>query len=257
MRNKLINGLHLAIVTNSHGGFGGSMFGVETFAVCKQLGVPAIFATYDHQRSYPAIGPDLRRLNIPGLITSTRRHANAFEDLAAVFAEAQAIRKLVIIDIPAAFSTNHPMFEELKNSGVLAATTTAALVPVLSGDNGISGASTAIRQFTDLGIRFGRGLIRRWTLHGDPSPTDMSRLPNYPLWRAASLSMRAQELIHQEIQRVGNPALHTLPRLCELQALGEVSTFDKSPIQEAIDHLVSARTAIFNTILAPITKRIH
>ena len=86
MKTHLTNGLHIAIVTNCHGGFGGSMFGVETFTVCKQLGIPAIFTTFDHQRSYADIGPHLRRLNIPGLKTSNRKHANTFENLAQVFA---------------------------------------------------------------------------------------------------------------------------------------------------------------------------
>jgi len=254
MRNQLINGLHLAIVTNRHGGYGGSIFAIETFTVCKQLGIPAILTTFDHQRSYPDIGPDLRQLNIPG-VTSNRGQVNAFEDLTQVFAEAQAIHKFVIIDFPTGYSTNHPMFEVLKNSVALAATT-AALVPILSGDNDISGATTAIQQFTNIGICFDRGLIRRWTFHGDPSPTDMSRLPNYPLWRAGGLSMRARNFINQEVQRVGNPAFNALPRLCEIQATGIKPCSDAAPLQESVDHLESAKKAIFKAILAPITVRI-
>ena len=254
MNYNLFPGLHIAIVTNISGGYGGSMFSLESYTICKKAGIPAILATFDLRRAYPNIGGDLRRLKIPRVKPLPQEQPYDFEDLSQVFDEARANHKFVIIDVPAGFCANHPMFGVLMNSGILDAISIAALVPILAEDYGTCGAEMAMRTFTNSGIRFDRGLFRRWALHGASSPANISRLPNFPVWRANCLSRRAIDLVTQEAQRVGNPTLNHLPRLIEIQASNSLPSTDREPLQEAITHLEGARKAIFRTILAPISK---
>jgi len=230
------------------------MFALESYAICRKAGIPAIIASFDHRRAYPLIGGDLRRLKNPGVKCLHQDEHCHFEDLSQVFDEARANHKFVIIDVPAGFSANHPMFGVLMNSGIHDVTSIAALVPIMAGDYGTCGAEMAMRTFTNSGIHFSRGLFRHWALHGAPSSANISRLPNYPVWRAKCLSRRAIDLVTQETQRVGNPALNHLPRLIELQANSNSQRMDQGPLEEAITHLEGARKAIFKTILAPISR---
>ncbi len=253
MNYHLFPGLHIAIVTNISGGYGGSMFSLESYAICKKAGIPAILASFDLRQTYPNIGGDLRRLKMPGVKRLPQDEPYHFEDLSQVFDEARANHKFVIIDVPAGFCANHPMFGVLKNSGIHDIISISALVPIMAEDYGTCGAEMAMRTFTNSGIRFNRGLFRRWALHASSSPANISRLPNYPVWRANCLSPRAIDLVTQETQRVGNPALNHLPRLIELQANSNSQRMDQGPLEEAITHLEGARKAIFKTILAPIS----
>jgi len=254
MQYQLNLGLHIAIVTNISGGYGGSMFSIESYTICKKAGIPAILATFDLRRSYPTIGGDLRRLTIPGVKPRPQDPLYHSEELSQVFAEARANHKFVIIDVPAGFCLNHPMFGVLRNSNILDATSIAALVPIMAEDYGTCGAEMAMRTFATSGIRFDRGLFRRWALHGLSSPANISRLPNYPVWRTNCLSRRAIDLVTQEAQRVGNPSLNHLPRMIELQADKDLMDIDQRPLEEAITHLEGARKAILKTIMAPISR---
>ncbi len=254
MNYHLFPGLHIAIVTNISGGYGGSMFALESYAISRKYGIPAILASFDLRRAYPIIGGDIRRLRIPGAKRLPQDAPYHFEDLSQVFDEARANHKFVIIDVPAGFCANHPMFGVLMNSGIHDVTSISSLVPIMAEDYGTCGAEMAMRTFTNSGIRFNRGLFRRWALHASSSPANISRLPNYPVWRANCLSRRAIDLVTQEAQRVGNPSLNYLPRLIELQANSNSHRMDQGPLEEAITHLEGARKAIFKTILAPISR---
>ncbi len=230
------------------------MFSLESYAICKKAGIPAILTTFDLRRSYPNLAGDLRRLKITGVKPLPHDQPYNIEDLSQIFDESRANHKFVIIDVPAGFCANHPMFGVLMNSGILDATSIAALVPIMAEDYGTCGAEMAMRTFTNSGIHFDRGLFRRWALHGSSSPANISRLPNYPVWRANCLSLRAIDLVTQEAQRVGNPSLNHLPRLIEIQTNKYFPNMDQGPLQEAITHIEGARKAIFKTILAPISK---
>ena len=254
MNYHLFPGLHIAIVTNISGGYGGSMFALESYAICRKAGIPAILASFDLQRAYPNIGGDLRRLKVPGIKHLPQEHLYNLDDLSQVFDEARANHKFVIIDVPAGFCANHPMFGVLRNANVFYANTISALIPIMAEDYGTCGAEMAMRTFTNSGIRFNRGLFRRWALHASSSPANITRLPNYPVWRAGCLSRRAIDLVMQEAQRVGNPAFNHLPRLIELHANRTLQSSDQGPLEEAITHLEGARKAIFKTILAPISR---
>lgn len=178
------------------------------------------------------------------------------DDLSQVIDEASANSKLLIIDLPAAYTLDHPMFGVFRNSGIMEASTTAALVPIMAVDSGTSGAVSALRTFMNFGFRFDRGIFRQWRFHGDPSRPDMSRLPNYPVWRAGFLSQLALEFIHQEVRRVGNPALNHLPRLREIQVRERLPACGRVALQDAIAHLEKAQNAICHAILSPISTRI-
>jgi len=140
MNYHLFPGLHIAIATNISGGYGGSMFSQECYTILKKAGIPAILATFDLRRSYPNIGGDLRRLKMPGVKRLPQDVPYHFDDLSQVFDEARANHKFVIIDVPAGFCANHPMFGVLRNSNILDADKIAALIPIMAEDYGTCGA---------------------------------------------------------------------------------------------------------------------
>lgn len=257
MQLQLVPGLHIAIIANASPGYGGSQFSLETYMVCKKVGIPAILATFDYSREYPTIGSELRRLSMPGMRQSPHTHPQKTDDLSQVIDEVIANRKFLIIDVPAAFTLRHPMFGALRNSGILDASSTTALVPIMAGDSGTIGAASTMRALGSFGFRFDRGIHRQWRFRGDLSPTDMFRLPNYPVWHVGFLSQLALEFIYQEISRVGNPTLNHLPRLREIQARERLPVSGRESLQEAIAHLELAQKAICHAILAPITTQIR
>jgi hypothetical protein len=232
------------------------MFSLESYTICKKKGIPAILATFDHRRSYPNIGGDLRRLKVPGIKHLPQEHPYNFEDLSQVFDEARANHKFVIIDVTTGFGPNHPMFYVLRNSNIFEATSIAALVPIVAEDYGTCGAEMALRAFTNFGMHCDRGLIRRFSHPGEPTSTNLSRLPAYPVWRTKYMSRATMELINQEIERVCNPTLNHLPRLHELKHSQLLTKSKSEPIAEAIEHFDLAKKTIYQAILAPITNMI-
>ncbi len=255
MKHHLTQGLHICIVTNLSGGFGGSMFALELFVVCKKHGIPAILVTFDYHRPYPDIGPDLRRLVAPRSGSSDRRRYILLDELKQVFDEARANHKFVVIDVPVGFAMNQAVLELLRDGGIAEASTISALVPVMAGDQGTTSAEMALRAFPGSGANFNRGLIRCFVLPGESSRIGLSRLPSYPVWRPSFLSPRAVELFHQEVERAGNPSFDHLPRLREIEADVKTPRSDPGPTREAITHLEYAKKAIYQTILSPIATR--
>lgn len=231
------------------------MFALELYTVCKTHGIPAVFVTFDANRTYPDIGPDLRRLIASGSESSVRRRHMALDRLARVLGEARANHKFVVIDVPVGLTANQAVLMLLRDGGITEATSISALVPIMAGDFGTTGAESALRAFSCSCVNFNRGLIRSFVLPMDDSRTCTSRLPVYPMWRPSFLSPRAVELFHQEVERVGNPALHQLPRLREIADDVKTLGSDRGPIRDAIAHMESATKAICQTILAPIASR--
>lgn len=254
MKYHLIKGLHIGIVANISAGFGGSLFAQETLTVCKKQGIPAILVTFDYNRYYFDLDPDLRRLKAPVRGTSDREQHKAFDDLLEVFNEARANNKFVIIDVPVGITMNNSMLSLLRNRDILNASSTAALVPIMAGES--TGAEMALRAFTGFGIHCDRGLFRRFVLPGDPTSTDLSRLPAYPVWRTKYMSRATMKLIKQEIERVCNPSLNHLPRLLELEPGKNLPDTRREHLEQAIAHFDLAKKAIYRAILAPITNMI-
>ena len=253
MKYHLIQGLHIAIIANISAGFGGSLFAQETLTVCKKLGIPAILVTFDYHRYYPDIG-HIRRLELPDRGALDRDRHKALDDLLEVFNEARANNKFVVIDVPVGITMNNSMLSLIRNRCIQNVSSIAALVPIMAGES--TGAEMALRAFTSLGIHCDRGLIRRFTHPGDPTSTNLSRLPAYPVWCPKYTSRATMELINQEIERVCNPTLNHLPRLHELRHSQLLTKSKSGPIAEAIEHFDLAKKAIYRAILAPITNMI-
>lgn len=193
---------------------------------------------------------------MPGSESSDRRRHIALDKLARVFDEARANHKFVVIDVPVSLAANQAMLSLLRDGGITEATSTLALVPIMACDFGTTGAESALRAFSSVGVNFRHGLIRHFAFPRDASKTCTSRLPAYPIWRPTFLSPRAVELFYQDVARVGNPALHHLPRLRGLLSDVKTPGTDRGPIRDAIPHIESATKAICQTVLAPIASRI-
>lgn len=162
---KIKHGLHIAIVTNSRAGQGGSLFAVETYLACKLRGIPAILATFDSLRVYPKIGDDLRRLPTdtenPDQITGRIRTCEALLNIAK---EAIIGHKMLIIDTKAGFIADDQIFKSLCLAGLRDAASVAALIPIQNGSEPV------LADLEVYGINITRGLLRRWGFSSGSKP---------------------------------------------------------------------------------------
>ena len=220
---------------------------------CKLSGIPAILATFDQRRRYPAIGTDLRRLPVPDGSTSGQSGIENLGCLLPLVAEAKSMNKFLIIDTRTGFSIQDPMFEVLEYDGIPEATSAAALIPIQNGIPNHYAAVTQCRDFVDIGISFTRALFRSWATGADSFPlSSLPNLPEVPLWKPSFLSKKALAMIHDA---------HSFPE-CEPRmpvpdlfgyVRDETSLLaKKDPELEVKLHLLAARRAIYNAILAPI-----
>ena len=244
IKDQLIPGLHLAIVANFSGGCGGSMLALEAYAACKSLGIPALLATNDHSHVYQNMGSDLRRLPVitgePG-----QDQMHYLDDIKQMVAEARARIKFLIVDIKAGYASAHRMLNALQDGGAFASSSVAALLPVISGDHGVCGAAIALKTMEDMGIKVERGIIRMWTLPRSTTMPDIYELPQFPIWSVAHLPQHARVMINRGYWNV---------RLARIQLIFQCPALDRITLHTVIAHFDTAQSAIYDAIIAPITR---
>jgi len=244
IKDRLIPGLHLAIVANFSGGCGGSMLALETYATCKSHGISALLATNDHSHVYQNLGSDLYRLPvITGEQGQDQMHH--LDDIKQLIAEARAQNKFLIIDIKAGYASAHQMLSALRDSGAFESSTIAALLPVISGDHGVCGAAIALKTMEDMGIKVDSGFIRMWTLPGNATRPDISELPQFPIWSVAQLPQHARVMINGGYWNV---------KLAKIQLIFQCPDLDRRTLHKLIAHFETTEKAIYDAIIAPITR---
>ena len=241
--NIIKAGLHVAIVTNSHAGHGGSMFAVETYLACKLREIPAILATFDSLRRYPCIGHDLRRLPTE---TALQNHRTArlqiCEALFEIAEEAKREHKMLIIDTEAGFIANDLWLEAFCFGGLCDAASVATLMPLLNGSE---------PAFADLevhGINITRGLLRRWGFSSESKPNFIVDTPPVYHWSPAFLSPQVREIMFST----------RMTTFLKDYAIA-VDEPKKVPIRRTSKddynrHIIDAESVIWQTLLAPITE---
>ena len=254
MKHQLHPGLHVAIVTNSRGNHGGSLFAWETFMACKLSGIPAILATFDQQRAYPDTGTDLRRLPVPDAHTYGQSGPENIGCLLPLIHEARLLGKFLIIDTKSGFTLKDPMFDVLEYCGIPDATSIAALLPIGQNIPNSKVAEIQCSDFREIGISFTRGLFRSWAVGaGSTSLEEPNHTQAFPVWRSAELSKKALAIIndgHSFLEYDSN--LH-VPDLFGCLSNQNGPRREKGARLEARSHLPAAKTAIFNALLAPIS----
>lgn len=244
IKDRLIPGLHLAIVANFSGGSGGSMLALETYATCKSHGISALLATNDHSHVYQNLGSDLYRLPvITGEQGQDQMHH--LDDIKQMVAGARVQNKFLIIDIKAGYASAHQMLSALRDSGAFESSTIAALLPVISGDHGVRGAAIALKTMEDMGIKVDRGFIRMWTLPRNATRPDISALPQFPIWSVAQLPHHARVMIKRGYWNV---------RIAKIHLIFQCLDLNRRTLHKVIAHFDTAETAIYDAIIAPITK---
>jgi len=256
MKHQLNPGLHVAIVTNPQGGCGGSMFAWEAYATCKLSGISAIFATFDHQHAYPNIGSDINILTLPDDVTPEFEQPQTRTPLMQVVVEACNEQKFLIMDLQACFDSKQSVLNAIQDSGILQATSIAALMPILPGQPRAMHAAFIAGAIRGIGFLFDRGLLRLFDFRSGMMTPDLHGFPQFPVWITASLSHRAVEMIHQGVGvwSTDEPYIYQLPGQNEAQYRLGYPAKDWSPLNESIAHLKDARRTIFDAILAPITN---
>jgi len=244
IKDQLIPGLHLAIVANFSGGCGGSMLALEAYAACKSHGIPALLATNDHSHVYENMGSDLRRLPV---ITGDhgQDEMHHLDDIKQLVAEARSHNKLLIVDIKSGYASAHRMLSALRVSGAFESSSVAALLPVISGEYGVCGAAIALKTMEDMGIKVDRGIIRMWTRPRNATRPDISELPQFPIWSVAQLPQHARVMIDRGYWNV---------RLAKIQLIFQCPKLDRSTLYILIAHFDIAESAIYDAIIAPITR---
>ncbi len=258
MNNKLHPGLHIAIVTNPRGGYGGSLFAWETYLACKLSGIPAILATFDQDRRYPEIGSDLRRLPVPDASTPGQSGIENLGCLIPIITEARSMNKFLIIDTKTGFNISDPMFDVLEYCGLASATSSAALLPIQNGLPNYFAAVSSCKDFRDIGMSITRSLFRSWTADPNASPLiGLQTIPPIPLWKPKFLSKEALAMIHKGPSFFDQKHSLSVPDLFGYVATRTSPRCEKDPWQEVKLHVEAASRAIFNTILAPIFDSSH
>jgi len=247
--HRLIPGLHVALVTNPLEGYGGSLFAWEVYQVCRLSGLPAIFATFAQGRRYPEIGPDLRRLPVPDAETDGQSGIENLGSLLPIIKEAEAEKKLLIIDMKTGFSPRDPMLEVLDYCGISQATTIAALIPIRQDLPNIFSATMACEPFQSIGISFARGLFRTWGPHAGCAPLRLLNVPLIESWVPKYLSQGALAFIRNSGQVAELPP-DLFPALSGSRNGGHLL----KPSEEVRLHVMSASRAIHAAILAPICE---
>ena len=236
MKNTLKPGLHVAIVTSPKPGYGGSMLAWETYEVCKRVGIPAIFATFDRFRAYPpSIETDLRRLPVSESPVATEEEvANC---LLSIVKEAKVEGKFLIIDTKAGHYPHHPMFTALMRAELGKADSIAALVAVWSG------IDKSRDPYAESGITFDRTIFRCWGFK-----SDLSRAPSDDKthrWIPRFLSRNAVIEINEGSSVNSATVMHDSSHGIRLDEHSGYS-------DEVVAHLDDATAHIFPTLLKPI-----
>lgn len=232
----LRHGLHVAIVTNSRAGQGGSLFAVETYLACKLRGIPAILATFDSLRIYPEYGDDLRRLPTdtenPDQITVRLRTCEALLNIAK---EAKIGHKLLIIDTKASFIANDQIFQTLCFAGLRDAASVAALIPIQNG------SEPALADLEVHGINITRGLFRHWGFSSSSAPHFMLKTPPVYHWSPGFLTPHVREIIFSIDRENAAAESNEMPGR-------------RTPEVDYNRHIADAESIIWKTLLDPITE---
>lgn len=243
-KHQLTPGLHLAIVANFSGGCGGSMLALETYATCKSHGISVILATNDHNHEYENLGSDLYRLPvITGEQGQDQMHHR--DDIKQLVAEAKSQNRFLIVDIKAGYASAHQMLSALRDSGAFESSSVAVLLPVISSDHGVRGAAIALETMVDMGIKVDRGIIRMWRLPRNTTRPDISTLPPFPMWSVSQLPQHARVMISRG---------HWNVRQAKIQMIFQCPDLDRNTLHKLIAHFNTADTAIYDAIIAPITR---
>jgi len=133
----------------------------------------------------------------------------------------------------------------LRVSGAFESSSVAALLPVISSDYGVCGAINALKTMEDMGIKLDRGIIRMWTLPRNSTRPDISELPQFPVWSVAQLPPHARVMINRGYWNV---------RLARIHLIFQCPALDRSTLHTVIAHFDTAQSAIYDAIIAPITR---
>lgn len=245
---KLLPGLHVAFVANFSGGCGGSMLALETYATCRNMGIPAILATNDRSHDYPNMGSDLWHLPVISAGDPDPDQLHHLDDIAYLVDEARAKRKFLVIDLKAGYAPAHRMLMVLRDNGIFRASSFAALVPVISGDfgnQGVCGAATALQALAKMRIHVDRGIIRTWPLPGEPALPDISTLEPFPIWSAEHLHQHTRAMIHHGYWNI---------RQAKISQIFQRPQRDRITVAKVIAHFESAQKSIYEAIIAPVTR---
>ena len=212
------------------------MLGWETYEVCKRVGIPAIFATFDRFRPYPPnIKADLRRL--PVSESPVAMEEEVASCLISIVKEARDEGKFLIIDTQAGHYPHHPMFAAFIRAELAKADSIAALVAVFSG------IDKSRDPFSESGITFDRTIFRCWGFRSDFSR--ISSDDKTHRWIPRFLSRNAVIEINEGSSMNSATVMHDSGNGVRLDEHSGYS-------DEVVAHLDDATNHIFPTLLKPI-----
>ncbi|WP_411825361.1 hypothetical protein [Luteolibacter sp. AS25] len=236
---SLKKGLHVAIVTSTRPGYGGSLLAFETYISCKISGIPAILATYDVTKAYPSIGSDLRRLATNGGQAEGGSTSQTPESLILLIAEAKENNAMLIIDIKSGNEGEAALNEVAEVISLTGADTIIGLVPALHG------MDTEFRKLDMLNISFTSVMLRYW---GFRSPDIAPEAPMGQVchhWRPGFLSTEMLDLILN----------FPLPLLKNVSDPEIYISESETPIKNVKSYIEKAHSAFYEAILDDLADR--
>ena len=235
MKHTLKPGLHVALVTNTKPGSGGSLMAFETYIACRLAGIPAILATYDPRRMYPKIGSDLRRLKNLESLSEHPMIPRTPYNLESLMAEAAVEGKFLIVDTEPGLEGEASLRDAI-SCIEKSATSVTALVPAPHG------IAPDLEMMNEIGSAFETILVRYWGFSSPDVTCRTSRFRRHYHWRPGFLTFDELELILDL----------TVEEILETTKLERHLEHQGTPLNKLGEYLRNARHCIVENCLAGV-----
>ena len=222
------------------------MLALEVYATCLASGIDAFLATTDRSQSY-TIGSNQQYLPVICAGDTGQDQVRHLRYIKQLVAMARSKKKLLIVDVKAGYASAHQMLSALRDAGAFQSSSVAALIPAITGDYGVRGSAVALRTLENMKISVDRGIIRMWTIPRDPKLPSIAALPPFPIWSVDSYTPHAKAMIHRGFWN---------SRQALLYQKFQIPAQDRSALPNVLAHFDAAKSAIYEAIIAPITKPI-
>lgn len=243
-------GAHIIVPGSTKGGPGKSSTIITMAGVCRLAGLPFIVASYD--QSNTTLERSLGKGVVVTLDAQTPELARS--TLAAVVKLAREKRAIILMDLPGALTNKESvLLENIGKARVLERCDSFSMVvPVSPDSEELEGAISAISL-----LKPERVLIRarRPTRHAPAweSFAPWEYLSKFPQWDCEQWTQTMKDIITRNGQYANLPPVPDLAAYLA-ENCGKMDDAEELDIEDVVNHLEIAASAIYEHILEPITE---
>jgi hypothetical protein len=243
-------GAHVIVPGSTKGGPGKSSTIITVAGVCSLAGLPFIVASYD--QSNTTLERSLGKGVVVTLDAQTPELARS--TLAAVVKMARENRAIILIDLPGAVNNKESvLIENIRKARMLERCDSFSLiVPVSPDPEELEGAISGISLFQPERVLIRARLPSRHAPSWD-SFGPWEYLSKFPQWECEQWTQTMKDIITRTGQYGNMPPV---PELATYLAenCSKMDDAEELDIQDVVNHLEVAASAIYKHILEPITE---